>query len=109
MVRCESTNQVVTAYICGEIDHHIAPQILFEIDRNIEIYRPSLLIMDFSAVSFMDSSGVGLIMGRYRKMQLVGGSVEILNPSSRMEKILKMAGLDRLVHIRKEKENEDNK
>ncbi len=109
MVRCEASKEVVTAFLCGEIDHHIAPKIREEIDCNIESYRPKLLVLDFSAVSFMDSSGIGLIMGRYRIMQKTGGSTEVVCPSLRMQKIMQMAGIDRLVQIRKEQTDEDNK
>ncbi|MBQ8533244.1 MAG: STAS domain-containing protein [Clostridia bacterium] len=109
MVRCEASNEVVTAYLCGEIDHHIAPKIREDIDANIQSYRPKLLILDFSDVSFMDSSGIGLIMGRYRKMSLSKGKTEVVCPCARMQKIMQMAGIDRLVEIRKEQTDEVNK
>ena len=56
----------ITVRLCGEIDHHNAGEIREYIDRNIALRKPRELILDFSGVSFMDSSGIGLIMGRYR-------------------------------------------
>lgn len=108
MLRCEASNEVVSVFLCGEIDHHKAPEIRQEIDRNILCYRPKLLILDFTDVSFMDSSGIGLIMGRYKNMASTGGRVEIICHSERIIKLLKMAGIDRIAQIRKENKNEDS-
>ena len=68
MVNITYENDTVTARLSGEIDHHIAPAIRGEIDAKCESRRPKRLILDFSGVGFMDSSGIGLIMGRYRMM-----------------------------------------
>ncbi|MGN1080967.1 MAG: anti-sigma factor antagonist [Acutalibacteraceae bacterium] len=101
MVRCEESEEVVTAYICGEIDHHIAKELRDEIDKSIETYRPELLILDFRDVTFMDSSGIGLVMGRYKKVREYGGKTEISNPSPQIAKVMKIAGLDRLAEIKR--------
>ena len=62
----------------------------------MERNRPQRLRLDFSDVSFMDSSGIGLIMGRYRLMQLEGGSLSVTGASERLRKVMRMAGLDKL-------------
>ena len=65
-VEINAKGEVLTAYLKGELDHHSAAQMRTEIDLAIERNMPELLVLDFSGVSFMDSSGIGLVMGRYR-------------------------------------------
>lgn len=91
----------VIAYIEGEIDHHNAPALRERIDSAIEKSRPKLLSLDFSAVSFMDSSGVGLVMGRYKNTARYGGEVEVLNLSRSAERIMKLSALEDFVRFRR--------
>lgn len=92
---------MLTALLSGEIDHHNARAIRESIDETAGKTKPKELILDFSRVQFMDSSGVGLIMGRYRLMQVLGGSVTIANLPPKVEKVVSMAGLDKLVKFEK--------
>ena len=64
-IKIESSGQTVTAYLDGEIDHHSAREMRETIDRELESGNVKLLILDFRDVTFMDSSGIGLVMGRY--------------------------------------------
>lgn len=96
MVDLTYQNGVVTAKITGEIDHHIAPTIRSQIDARCESCRPAKLILDFGGVSFMDSSGIGLIMGRYRMMALIGGKLEIANIPPALKKIFVISGIETL-------------
>ena len=64
-----STGEVLTVFLQGEIDHHTAKGMREEIDRAIDFNMPSLLILDFSQVTFMDSSVIGLVMGRFKNLQ----------------------------------------
>lgn len=98
-VRIESNDGVVTVYLEGELDHHAAKSIREEIDENIERIRPSTLILDFKNVTFMDSSGIGLVMGRYRTMQLLNGKLIVRNASLHIRKVMRLAGLDRLAEF----------
>ena len=100
----ESTHTEVKAKVFGELDHHNAVDIRKNIDESIEKIRPKLLIIDFSNLTFMDSSGVGLIMGRYKTMKLFDGEIEIHNPPQGVEKILKLSGIEKLAKIIKTKE-----
>lgn len=95
-VKISCDNKIVTAYISGDIDHHLARDIRERIDVSVESYRPDLLIMDFKDVAFMDSSGIGLVMGRYKIMQELGGAVQVTNTSGYINKVMRLAGLDRL-------------
>lgn len=97
----------LTARLSGEIDHHSAALMRDELDEKIKSLNPSKLSLDFSSVSFMDSSGIGFIMGRYKLMKENGGIVEVVNTPAGINKVLKISGLDKIVDIRRCK-NEDN-
>ena len=95
-VNIESSPDGLIARLSGEIDHHSARQIREKIDAEIEKTRPKKLLMDFEQVLFMDSSGVGLIMGRYKLMQIYGGKMKIIGASERIKKVISLAGIERL-------------
>ncbi|MBS7397454.1 MAG: anti-sigma factor antagonist [Ruminiclostridium sp.] len=90
-------NGCITAHISGEIDHHEAAGIRMEIDPELERLMPTMLILDMSEVSFMESSGIGLILGRQRIMESLGGGITVKNPSPSVRRILMIAGLSRLI------------
>ena len=96
----------VTVTLCGEIDHHSAVAVRHEIDDMLLRLRPKTLIIDLSTVDFMDSSGLGLIMGRYTLMERLGGTTLLKEPSERVKKILTLAGIERIVKIEKRKAKE---
>ena len=96
---CDTAGSILSIHIRGEIDHHTAAFIRQGIDATLFEKRPSKLILDLSAVSFMDSSGLGLIMGRYSVMKELGGEMVVWNPSRETRAILKLAGMERLVCI----------
>lgn len=83
----------------GEIDHHSAVSVRSSIDDMIRRFRPSTLVIDMSAVDFMDSSGLGLIMGRYAVMKELGGKVSVADPTPATEKIMRLAGMERILEI----------
>ncbi len=94
-----TSGNMVTAKLSGELDHHSAKSIREQIDCEVEAVQPDKLFLDFKDITFMDSSGIGLVMGRYRLMQLHGGEVIILNPSPSIRKVMRLAGLGRLAKI----------
>lgn len=98
-LKLECTENTVSAYLDGELDHHSTRSIREEIDEAIERVKPNQLIIDFRNVTFMDSSGIGLVMGRYREMQRLNGSVRITNTSIHIRKVMRLAGIDRLATI----------
>ena len=106
-------NKTVTAYLSGEIDHHNAPALRSKIDRAISVCRPKVLILDFSAVSFMDSSGIGLVMGRYSLVSDTGCRLYVLNLSAHAYKVMQLAGLEKIATLKKsvkeERQNEGSK
>ena len=95
----EYTGTVLKIKLRGEIDHHSAVAVRTAIDDMIRSKKPPELIIDMSAVDFMDSSGLGLIMGRYALMKELGGTVRVADPTPATEKIMKLAGMERIVCI----------
>lgn len=100
-VQIVKDGRVLNAFLSGEIDHHTAPAVREKIDRFVIEYKPKVLRLYFRDISFMDSSGVGLVMGRYKQALNIGCEVEIFDLSERDEKIMKMSGLTKLVGFKK--------
>lgn len=88
--------------ITEELDHHTAEKIRRKADYEIEKYIPSKVVFDFNGVSFMDSAGIGLILGRYKNVSILGGELEVINVNEQVIKILNMSGLSRLIKIKEE-------
>ena len=89
-------SSVVTAKIEGDIDHHTAAEIRQVVDENINLLKPKVLNLDFGGVQFMDSSGIGLIMGRFKLMKTANGELKVVNVPKRLERMIKISGLTRL-------------
>ena len=68
-VTIEVNGNTMTARLSGELDHHHTQKLREEIDRSVQKEHPNRLILNFAGVEFMDSSGIGLVLGRYRLMQ----------------------------------------
>ena len=95
-VAIEYQDETMRARLSGEIDHHSSKEIREELDEAISRALPQKLVMDFTEVSFMDSSGIGLIMGRYKQISIFGGQLVIAGLSAQQKKVMRLAGLDRL-------------
>jgi len=85
--------------ITEEIDHHTTEKIRRRADYEIQRYMPRKAIFDFSSVSFMDSAGIGLIIGRYKLLSMLGGELEIVNVKPNVEKILHISGILKIISI----------
>jgi len=96
----ETEDDAVIARLSGEVDHHTARAIREDIDVAIDRCHPKRLVLDFDGVTFMDSSGIGLVMGRYKLMKPCGGTVIIENTGNQIKKVMRLAGLDRLAIIK---------
>ena len=98
-VRCEMKNGYLNIAIEGDIDHHSAKYIRETIDREIFLTRPTVTVLELSQVDFMDSSGLGLILGRYTRMKEIRGILKLSRPTPQIIKILTLAGVDKLIPI----------
>ena len=100
-VKTEINGTSVTAFLSGEIDHHNAPQIREAIDECVAFRQPDRLILDFGDVTFMDSSGIGLVMGRYRLIECKNCSFYIVNLSEHAYRVMQLAGLEKIAVLKK--------
>ena len=91
---------VLSAYISCELDHNAARSIREAIDAELIIKKPKVLRIDFSDVTFMDSSGIGLIIGRADKAAALGGDVEICGLSPRLRRLVRMSGVEKLRNLK---------
>lgn len=98
-VFCEEQNNAIVAHLSGELDHHSAEYIRIKIDYYIDTSTSKNLVFDFKSVSFMDSSGIGIIIGRHKKISSKGGQVYIVNLNSTIKKIIELAGIGKIVKI----------
>ena len=92
-------NSCLIATIDGEIDHHSAAQLRESIDLELHKWHIKTLVMDFSRLSFMDTSGIGLLMGRYKLISSFGGSMYLCGLSPHLQKIIRLAGLEKMMPI----------
>ena len=97
MFSYELKRGTLTVCLTGELDHSMAARVRSEIDPLIDEARVRRVVFDVGRLEFMDSSGIGLIIGRYKLMAQRGGSVAVRGPGARIDKIFRMAGLYQLV------------
>ncbi len=89
----------LTIALTGEIDHHGAKATLRMIEEKIQQYLPTLCILDFRGVSFMDSSGIAIVIHTLRRMTELGGHLRLTKVPPQAEKVLRAAGIDRIVQL----------
>ncbi len=95
-IQTATNGTTITVYLTGELDHHGAAPLREQVDRLISARRPKRLVLDFGGVSFMDSSGIGFVMGRYKRITAQGGVLRVQSATPRMERVMRLAGLERL-------------
>lgn len=85
--------------ITEEIDHHTCEKIRKRADYEIQIHIPKKVIFDFKEVTFMDSSGIGMIIGRYKLVSMFGGKMTMINVKPNVKKVFEMSGVLKLIPI----------
>ena len=93
----EKENKRLTFEIHEEIDEYVVQNMRRRIDNEIERYMPKEVVFDFNKVSFMDSAGIGLIIGRYKLASMLGGKVEVTNLTVQVRKIFEMSGILKII------------
>ncbi len=91
---CTAKRNVIIVRLCGDLDHHVTEQIRNEIDETVANEKINNIAFDFKNVNFMDSSGIGLIMGRYKKIKPMGGEIFVCNLNCQMQRIFGLFGLN---------------
>ena len=85
-----------------EVDHYFADAVREEVDRRLQMEDVNVLEFDFKDTEFMDSSGIGLLMGRYKLVRALGGEVHIIHAGERIRKILVLSGIHKIIPIERE-------
>lgn len=91
--------RTLTANLTAEIDHHTARRIRERIDSELFLRKPEILVLDFSGVGFMDSSGLGLILGRCSVAEGIGASVRVVGASDQLMRLIRLSGLERVRNL----------
>ena len=103
---CMPKDKQLTLKIAEEIDEHTTEKLRRKIDNEITRFLPRKVIFDFSNVSFMDSAGIGMLLGRYKVIKMLGGQLELLNVNKQIEKIFEISGILKIIPLIKN--NEEN-
>ena len=99
-VNYEKKDKLLLINFTEEIDHHTTEKIRRKIDNEITRYMPRKVILDFNKVSFMDSAGIGMIIGRYKMIKMLGGELEIENATRNVRKVLEMSGITKIISLK---------
>ena len=99
-INAKSMDRNLLLELSGEIDHHGARDAMRELELAVDAALPKKLVLDMTGVTFMDSSGIALILRAQQRMQLLDGSVVVCNVPAQARRVLDAAGIGRLVTIR---------
>ena len=99
-------NDVLTAKLAGELDHHLAAEIRTKIDEEMMAKLPKKLVLELSEIEFMDSSGLGLILGRYTKALEMGCLLILRNPGRRIKRLIEISGVASMIQTEETKTEE---
>jgi len=97
MLKYEKHRSDITVHLSGELDHDSAAKIRAELDRLIADPSVKRLIFDLKGLTFMDSSGIGMMIGRYKTMTRRGGSVAVRAGSRQVDRMMELSGLYRII------------
>ena len=105
----DNDNRLLKLQITEEIDHYKAEKVRNRADFEIQKYMPKKIIMDFEKVEFMDSAGIGMLIGRYKTAQIAGSTLNISNVKPSIRKVLEISGVLKIIPIIEEKEEENGR
>lgn len=98
-VELQRTHRVLIVRLMGELDHHTATEVRATIDHEWEKGIDSHLVLNLAGVHFMDSSGLGVILGRYKRVMESRGSMKVCNVSDSIQKLMDMSGLFKILDL----------
>ncbi|MEW9095100.1 MAG: anti-sigma F factor antagonist [Clostridiaceae bacterium] len=98
-LKFENKEDKLLVYMMGELDHHSAEEVRTKIDDRLSREDIKKLIMDFSGVSFMDSSGIGVVIGRYKKLSHNKGKVCITNVTDSVKRVFELSGMFKIIKV----------
>ncbi len=98
-VTCKTTGRALVAALRGELDHHNAALVRQELESRFSAAGMRHLIFDLSELRFMDSSGLGILIGRYKTVSALGGQTRIAAPTEQADRLLRLAGIHKIIPI----------
>ena len=98
-------DKLLTLKISEEIDENCTDKLRRKIDNEITRFLPRKVIFDFSNVSFMDSAGIGMLLGRYKVIKMLGGNLELSNVNNQVRKVFEISGILKIIPIVNIEEN----
>lgn len=96
---CKKKGATLIATMCGELDHHNAVSVREELDHHLASIGTKNLIFDLSELRFMDSSGLGILIGRYKTVAAIGGETRIAAPSEQAARLIELAGIHKIIAV----------
>ena len=104
MLKWKRSGETITVYLSGEIDHCAAEMLREKIEEAVRQSEAKILMFDFTDVTFMDSSGIGMLIGRYKSMAALGGRTMACGMNPAIRRLFTMAGLHRIISITQQEE-----
>ncbi len=98
----EPKTKLLTLKISEEIDENTTEKLRRKIDNEITRFLPKNVVFDFKDVSFMDSAGIGMLLGRYKIIKMIGGSLQLSNVNRQIEKVFEISGILKIIPIIRE-------
>ena len=98
-IDCTLEKEQMRLRLSGEIDHHRAGELMRDLEGQLDLESPQVLELDLARVTFMDSSGIALLLKAHRSLALTGGKLKVVNVPPQPGKVLRAAGLGRLFSI----------
>ena len=98
-LHCRIDGRKMTARIVGEVDHHHAKQLMLELERKLEIYYPRDLTLDLTGVTFMDSSGIAVLLRACRQIREMDGQLQAVGVPEQAARVLRTAGMQKMMRI----------
>ena len=98
-INLEKIQNTLIIKLIGEIDHHSAANIRAAVDKELEFSSVKNIVFDLDGVTFMDSSGIGMIIGRYKQAQARGGKTLIVRAKPQVDKLLELSGIKKIIEI----------
>lgn len=98
-IKISVRSNTLIVFVSGELDQHNAPKLREQTDLHIMHTNVKNLVFDFSDLEFMDSSGIGVIIGRYKLMQALNGMVAVVCRQNSVKKVLELSGIRRIIKI----------
>lgn len=98
-LKFDKRDDKLIVYMMGELDHHSAEEVRNKIDDRLDREKVKKLVMDFSGVTFMDSSGIGVVIGRFKKLSIKKGTVCIAQVNNTVKRVFELSGMFKIIKL----------